>query len=364
MRPASFISVYLIGGIILVVLGFMLIGFRIKVEEKTLNLRISRIFMVGAYFMLAIALFISHIYEGSGDTKINVITTPAVSALQSMFFTFTLLSILLPTYIRRRQLLVHTSILLTIITLYLVVALTIENYRIVVIIGVLAYIGLLIFYTRLFTKKYALSRKRLEEYYDEDEQGRLSWVKTGFYSALTIGIMASFSTYFPFWVDYWFVIAYLVFYIWFVTRFANYVSKIDFYLSATTQRPDQLSSEISIATAPIEKIQLEKMLNQWVLNEGYTNGEISTEEVAKLLGTNLHFFRNYFHDHMPCDFRTWRNELRIKKAKKLIADHPESSLNQIAEEVGFVTKSNFYHYFKKITGQSPADYRDQIAAKN
>jgi len=92
-------------------------------------------------------------------------------------------------------------------------------------------------------------------------------------------------------------------------------------------------------------------------------GDISTEEVAKLLGTDLSFFRSYFRDHMPSDFRTWRNELRIRKAQELIADYPETSLNQIAQEVGFVTRSNFYLYFKKITGHSPADYRDQIVLR-
>ncbi len=350
----------------------MLIGFRIRVEEKTFNLRLSRVFMVGAYFMLAIALFVSYRYEGSGDTKINEITTPAVSALQSMFFTFTLLSILLPTYIKRRQLLVHTTILLTLITLYLVVALTIKNYRLIVIIGVLSYIGLLIFYTRLFIRKYALSVQQLEEYYDEDEQGRISWVKTSFFAALTIGIFASVSTYFPFWIDYWFVTAYLIFYIWFVTRFANYVSKIDFYLSATarsqmesntTKEVEYHTSETTFEYDAAKEIQLKNALQQWVLDEGYREGEISTEEVANLLKTDLPFLRNYFSKNMSSDFRTWRNELRIEKAKELIADHPEDSLNHIAQEVGFITRSNFYHYFKKITGLSPADYRDQIASR-
>lgn len=213
----------------------------------------------------------------------------------------------------------------------------------------------------------------MEDYYDEDEQGRLSWVKTSFFAALSIGIIASISTYFPIWIDYWFVISYLVFYTWFVIRFSNHVTKIDFYLSATTSKPEQivttarepkqLPPESPAENDPTKEVKLKNSLEQWVLNGGYMRGDISTEEVAKLLGTDLSFFRSYFRDHMPSDFRTWRNELRIRKAQELIADYPETSLNQIAQEVGFVTRSNFYLYFKKITGHSPADYRDQIVLR-
>jgi AraC-like DNA-binding protein len=349
----------------------VLIGFRVRVEERTFNLRLARGFIAGAYFMLAISLFLSFFYAENSDPKHIEIITPAVSALQSMFFTYTLLSILQPTYVTRRQILWHTTIIAGAIILYLATAFTVENYRLVVHIGVFSYICLLFFYTHLFIKKYALSLRQLEDYYDEDEQGRLSWVKTSFIVALSIGIIASVSTYFPIWIDYWFVISYLVFYTWFVIRFSNYVTKIDFYLSATTHKPEQtitiirepeqLRLDRSAENDPAKEAKLRNSLEQWVLDGGYTRGDISTEEVAELLGTDLPSLRSYFRDRMPCDFRTWRIELRIRKAQELIADCPEVSLNQIAQQVGFVTRSNFYLYFKKITGQSPTDYRNQIA---
>ncbi len=372
MWPDLFSSVYFIAGIVLTILGVVLIGFRIRVEQRTFNLRLSRGFIAGAYFMLAISLFLSFFYAENSDSRHIEIITPAVSALQSMFFTYTLLSILQPTYVTRRQILWHITIISGTIILYLATALSIENYRLVVNIGVLSYICLLFFYTRLFIKKYALSLRQLEDYYDEDEQGRLRWVKTSFFAALSIGVIASVSAYFPIWIDYWFVISYLVFYTWFVIRFSNYVTKIDFYLSATiskpeqvstiTRGPEQLPSESPTENDSTKEDKLKNSLEQWVLDGGYMRGDISTEEIADLLGTNLLFFRSYFRKSMSCDFRTWRIQLRIRKAQELIADYPEVSLNQIAQQVGFASRSNFYLYFKRITGQSPTEYRDQIVA--
>jgi len=76
----------------------VLIGFRIRVEERTFNLRLARGFIAGAYFMLA-SPFLSFFYAENSDPKHIEIITPAVSALQSMFFAYTLLSILQPTYV-------------------------------------------------------------------------------------------------------------------------------------------------------------------------------------------------------------------------------------------------------------------------
>ncbi len=368
MQPDIYISTSFAIGIVLTILGFMLLGIRIRVEERTVNLRLSRGFLSLAYFMLALPAFIEFFFEGERNVMFVEIFTPPVATIQSMFFAYTLLTFLQPTYMTRRQILWHATIVFGAVILYFVAALNVSHYHYVIYVGVAEYLCLLLFYTRLLRKKYALSLRQLEDYYDDDEQGRLRWVKNGFYVALPLGVIASVSAYFPIWMHLSFMFVCIIFYAWFVVRFFNYAAKVDFYLSATTREPEldnleQLPPGKSAENDPVKEAQLRDSLEQWVLDGGYTRGDISTEEVAELLGTDLTFFRGYFRDHMPSDFRTWRIELRIRKAQELIADYPEVSLNQIAQQVGFATRSNFYLYFKKITGQSPTDYRNQIAAR-
>ncbi len=363
MQPDLYISITFAIGIVLAILGFMLLGIRIRVEERTVNLRISRGLISLACFMLALPAFIEFFFEGKLNVKFVEIVTPAIATVQSMLFTFALLTFLQPTYMTRRQIILHATIVFGAIILYFVTALNVYHYHYVIYTGVAVYLCLLFFYTWLFRKKYAMSLKQLEEYYDEDEQGRLRWVKNGFYAALSLGIIASVSAYFPFRMYICFLMAYIIFYAWFVVRFFNYAAKVDFYIFATTRKPEQLPPEKFAEHDPAKEAQLRDSLEQWVLDGGYTRGDISTEEVAELLGTDLPFFRCYFRDCMSSDFRTWRIKLRICKAQELIADHPEVSLNQIAQQVGFATRSNFYLYFRKITGQSPTEYRNQIAVR-
>ncbi len=351
--------------IVLSILGIALLGFRIRVEKKTVNLRLARLFLAISYFMLAVPAFIEYFFDGGFNIMWVEIFTPPGASIQSMFFTFTLITILQPISISRKQILLHAVLIFGIIILYLLAAFNLQPYNWVIYVFLAAYFCQLLLYFLYFNKKYAISLKQLEDYYDEDEQGRLKWVKISFYAALSLGIIASVSAYFPFQFYVFFVMIYIMFYAWFAIRFINFLANFDFYLSATAREPGQIPSKFEILEEmdAENELQLKKSLEQWVLDGGYTQGDISTEEIAKVLGTDLPFLRSYFRNNMPCDFRTWRNELRIRKAQELISENPEISINQIAQQVGFVTQSNFYLYFKKIAGCSPTDYRDKKAVK-
>ena len=102
---------------------------------------------------------------------------------------------------------------------------------------------------------------------------------------------------------------------------------------------------------------MKSRIEKWVAEEKYLSQDQGMEEVAAALGTDLEFLRYYFRTYMPSDFRTWRVSLRIEYAKRLMCDNPDISMNEIAGKAGFVSKSNFYHFFKKITGETPAEYK-------
>ena len=50
---------------------------------------------------------------------------------------------------------------------------------------------------------------------------------------------------------------------------------------------------------------------------------------------------------------------RVEEAKRLIREDPEARLTveDIAEQVGYNSKSSFNTVFKKLTGQTPSEFR-------
>jgi AraC-like DNA-binding protein len=50
-------------------------------------------------------------------------------------------------------------------------------------------------------------------------------------------------------------------------------------------------------------------------------------------------------------------EYRVTEAKKLLRDKPNIKVEEIAEQVGYSSKSSFNTVFKKLTGVTPSEYR-------
>lgn len=139
------------------------------------------------------------------------------------------------------------------------------------------------------------------------------------------------------------LVLYTLLNILYVVFFANYINGL---------RAQRISPECKSR----EK-DLKSRIEKWVAEEKYLSQDQGMEEVAAALGTDLEFLRYYFRTYMPSDFRTWRVSLRIEYAKRLMCDNPDISMNEIAGKAGFVSKSNFYHFFKKITGETPVEYK-------
>jgi AraC-like DNA-binding protein len=55
-------------------------------------------------------------------------------------------------------------------------------------------------------------------------------------------------------------------------------------------------------------------------------------------------------------FTEYLSLVRIAKAKKLLAN-PQARVSEIAFEAGFASLTHFNRMFKRITGQSPSEFR-------
>jgi AraC-like DNA-binding protein len=52
-----------------------------------------------------------------------------------------------------------------------------------------------------------------------------------------------------------------------------------------------------------------------------------------------------------------RAEYRVEEAKRLLREKINIKVEEIAEEVGYNSKSSFNAAFKKITGKTPSEWR-------
>jgi AraC-like DNA-binding protein len=98
----------------------------------------------------------------------------------------------------------------------------------------------------------------------------------------------------------------------------------------------------------LENLMLEEQL--------YLDPEISITKLARQLNTNDKYLSQLFNQQLNSTFNDYINSMRIIEACRMMTSTGKQvkSIDQIAEDAGFRSRSAFYSAFKKYTGVTPA----------
>ena len=230
-----------------------------------------------------------------------------------------------------------------------------------------------------FDKAYKHSLKELENYYDEDESHKIKWVKFCYVISMLTNIFILVYICFYWFLDYKMTIAslytiwYLIYMLYMTSNFISFLGSHKLVLDAFAHRVlsgqdiikrreerkvFKVSNPDEISLNEKETAKLEHALQKWVDEKNYRKYDMSREEIAAQLKTSKEFLHHYFLNHMGMDFKTWRTQLRIEEAKKMLLEDKKISTNLVGEMCGFSDRSNFHRQFVKIVGCSPREWRE------
>ena len=106
------------------------------------------------------------------------------------------------------------------------------------------------------------------------------------------------------------------------------------------------------------KMLIERKLSEWTDNPENDSKNPRLEELADALNIDKHALNIYFIKHAKKDFRVWKSEMKIKKARAMLIRKDNAlDINQTAEALGFRDKSNFHRLFKSYTGCTPGEWK-------
>ncbi|HUD48420.1 MAG TPA: helix-turn-helix domain-containing protein [Candidatus Baltobacteraceae bacterium] len=88
---------------------------------------------------------------------------------------------------------------------------------------------------------------------------------------------------------------------------------------------------------------------------------LSLGMVAKAVNMSTFYFCKMFKKATGLNFTDYVSRVRVEKARNLLLNR-NLRISEIAYEIGFQSLTHFNRVFKKITGQSPTEYRSQLAA--
>ena len=89
----------------------------------------------------------------------------------------------------------------------------------------------------------------------------------------------------------------------------------------------------------------------------YRKQDLRIADIASLLGTNSTYISATLNGQSGESFFQFITGYRIRYAQKLLSEHPEKRLSEVAEESGFYSERSFFRCFKSLTGMTPTEWK-------
>ena len=100
--------------------------------------------------------------------------------------------------------------------------------------------------------------------------------------------------------------------------------------------------------------------------KAYLDGNLTIENLSRELKIPKHYLTQVINENLNKNFYTFVNEYRVEEVKKKLLDPDCQNLTllSIAYDAGFNSKTAFNTIFKKLTGLTPTQYKQESLDKN
>jgi AraC-like DNA-binding protein len=120
----------------------------------------------------------------------------------------------------------------------------------------------------------------------------------------------------------------------------------------------QQKYKTSSLTPEAQQAALTKLGEVMKNEKPFLQPDFSLPELASRLRMSVHQLSQVINDGLGKSFFEMAAEYRIEEAKKMLKEKPAIKVEEIAEEVGYSSKSSFNTAFKKLTGKTPSQWRE------
>lgn len=139
---------------------------------------------------------------------------------------------------------------------------------------------------------------------------------------------------------------------------------VNFYaVSTLTQLEELIRSVCERAFALLEIVKTDAAASQVIkaetyIREHFSDPELSLNQVTEHLAISTSYFSAIFKSKTGSTFVEYLTRERMEKAKQILS-FTDRRTYEIAEEVGFSDPHYFSVAFKRVTGMTPKEYREQ-----
>lgn len=378
------IIVQLIVGVGSSILAFLLMLIKIPQSEYHFKLVTSKLAIVISFLICGFMMFFAVSMHGSPQIRdwdlFAMLTIYIVVHFSTSIITYSMTSLLKSEKYRWHTLFIPGLFISAVVSFLLLDSFKSPDrhyFWFMCAIALVTFLMQLLIYIRHFVKAYKTSLQELENYYDEDESHKLSWVRFCYIIAMLSNlfilvyiILYCFLDYKP-GIAHIYTAFYLIYMLYLTSNFISFIGSHKLVLDAVARpalsaaffrrrESERTKKKVQEEELNIDRefLKLDKALEKWVEQKSYCEYAKSREETARELNTTKEVLHHYFLVRKGIDFKTWRTQLRIEEAKRLLLENRDVSTNIIGEAAGFSDRSNFHRQFVRIVGCTPKQWRD------
>lgn len=236
--------------------------------------------------------------------------------------------------------------------------------------GILQTIALFALAAWLVTYGFVLARRLILAYnrairifnetYSDDIGAYIKWLSIFTWWAVIFGVGCGLLTFLPDKYVYIWILSSIPFYGYLFYSYQNYMifyEQVERTLEIENAADDEKKKTETEKESPKYFDGIESSLMPWLENKSYTQSGFTIQDMAKTLGTNRTYLNAYIKDKYHATFCEWITGLRLEYAKTMLKEHPEMSIQKIAESSGFLSRSYFIKSFTEKEGCTPAKWR-------
>jgi len=126
--------------------------------------------------------------------------------------------------------------------------------------------------------------------------------------------------------------------------------------SSLEPEPKKLIKSFEISEEKLELLQ--DKIETYSLTKPYLNPDFSLSVMSASTDIPVHHLSYYFNEHLNVNFNTWKNDHKINFVIEQIekGNNELLTLDALAKQAGFVSRTTFLNAFKQKTGLTPSDY--------
>lgn len=219
-----------------------------------------------------------------------------------------------------------------------------------------------VLFLRRFYILYNEKRRKLENYFAEDMQQFMSWIKKSIILVILTNVL-SFTTLLGGIIYNYLFQVYVIsanFYI--AISFINYAAmygKLNSVEVTDKERMETDTEEQKISRTDNYEQLFGEQVKRWLSEKRFLAPQLTIDDLAAEMGTNKLYMSRYINRKHGDNFSTWITKLRLEEAKSYMRENPNVKQEEVAFHSGFSSSSYFSRVFSRFESMTPAAWRKE-----